>query len=107
MLKDIPALDYFLLSAQRYLPIFDPPLFADGIVVWRLAAQTHLENILILQKCVLRLIHFIPHVAHTVPLFAQASIIPVNMLYFTTASAIMHDHVSNNLTPPNNSTPFS
>ena len=104
----IARLRYFvpkstLLHVYRSLAL---PYLSCGIVVWGQAATTHLGKILILQKCVLRLIYFTPYRAHAVPLFAQSNIIPVNMLYFKTVSSTMHD-VFNNLTPPNISTLFT
>ena len=56
------------------------------IVVWGQAAQTYVENIPILQKRALRFIHFTSYRAHTIPLFIQSHIFPVNLLYFKTTT---------------------
>ena len=47
-----------------------------------------------------RLIFFSNKRSHAIPLFIASNILPVNMLYFETVSAIMHD-VSTNSTPRN------
>ena len=86
-----------LLQIYRSL-IFPYTLY--GIPVWGQAAQRDLEKILILQKRALRLIFFLNHRTHAIPLFLTSNILPVNMLYFETVSAIMHD-VSTNSTPSN------
>ena len=86
-----------LLQIYRSL-IFPYTLY--GIPVWGQAAQRELEKILILQKRALRLIFFLNNRTHAIPLFLTSNILPVNMLYFETVSAIMHD-VSTNSTPCN------
>ena len=86
-----------LLQIYRSL-IFPYTLY--GIPVWGQAAQRDLEKILILQKRALRLIFFLNNRTHAIPLFLTSNILPVNMLYFETVSAIMHD-VCTNSTPCN------
>ena len=88
---------HILLQIYRSL-IFPYTLY--GIPVWGQAAQRDLEKILILQKRALRLIFFSNKRSHAIPLFRASNILPVNMLYFETVSAIMHD-VSTNSTPRN------
>ena len=53
-----------------------------------------------LQKRALRLIFFASKRSHAIPLFVASNILPVNMLYFETVSAIVHD-VSTHSTPKN------
>ena len=86
-----------LLQIYRSL-VFPYTLY--GIPVWGQAAQRDLEKILILQKRALRLIFLSNNRTHAIPLFTTSNILPVNMLYFETVSAIMHD-VSTNSTPCN------
>ena len=76
------------------------PYTLYGIPVWGQAAQRDLEKILILQKRALRLILFSNKKTHAILLFIASNILPVNMLYFETVSAIMHD-VFTNSTPCN------
>ena len=62
-----------------------------GLAVWGQAAKSHLQKILVLQKCVLRLMYFSVPRAQAVPLFTSSKILPLNMLYFETVSSIMFD----------------
>ena len=87
-----------LLQIYRSL-IFPYTLY--GIPVWGQAAQRDLEKILILQKRALRLIFFSNNRTHAIPLFITSNILPVNMLYFETVSAIMHDVSTTGSTPCN------
>ena len=86
-----------LLTIYRSL-IF--PYLSYGIVVWGHAAQTYINQILVLQKRALRLIYFASYRSHAIPLFVSSNTIPVNMLYFKSISILMHD-VFNKLTPCN------
>ena len=82
------------------------PHLSYGIVVWGQAAKIHLEKVLKLQKCVLRLICFEDHASHAIPLFLSSKILPVQMLYVKSLSTLIHD-VHNNLAPPNISQLFT
>ena len=86
-----------LLQIYRSL-IFPYTLY--GIPAWGQASQCDLKKILTLQKRALRLIFFASKRSHAIPLFVASNILPVNMLYFETVSAIMHD-VSTHSTPKN------
>ena len=77
-----------LLQIYRQL-IFPYTLY--GIPAWGQAAQCDLKKILTLQNRALRLIFFSSKRSHAFPLFITSNILPVNMLYFQTVSAIMHD----------------
>ena len=92
-----------LLTIYRSL-IF--PYLSYGIVVWGHAAQTYINQILVLQKRALRLIYFASYRSHAIPLFVSSNTIPVNMLYFKSISILMHD-VFNKLTPCNISNLFN
>ena len=85
---------------------FVQPYLSYGIAIWGQAAPTNLEKILILQKRVLRLIHFKPLRFHAVSLFKLSNVLPLNFLCFKTICVIKHD-VSNNVTPPNVSNLFT
>ena len=54
-----------------------------------LAAKTHLQKILVLQKRVLRLMYFSEPRAHAVPLFISSKILPLQMLYAENVSSTM------------------
>ena len=81
------------------------PYLSYGIVVWGHAAQTYINQILVLQKRALRLIYFTPYRSHAIPLFISSNTIPINMLYFKCVSILMHD-VFNKQTPCNISSLF-
>ena len=68
--------------------------------VWGQAAQRDLDKILTLQKRALRLIFFSGKRSHVISLFIASNIPLVDVPYFETVSAIMHD-VSTNSTPKN------
>ena len=76
------------------------PYMSYGITVWGQAAQSYINQILVLQKRALRLIHFAPYKSHAVPLFVSTKVLPINMLYFKAISTLLYD-VSNHLTPSN------
>ena len=82
------------------------PYLSYGIVVWGHAAQTYINQILVLQKRALRLIYFTSYRSHAIPLFISSNTIPINMLYFKSVSILMHD-VFNKQTPCNISDLFN
>ena len=82
------------------------PHITYGINVWGQAAKVHLNKILKLQKCVLRIINFGQYRSHAIPFFISANVLPVNMLYFKSVSMLMHD-VFNNKAPANISNLFT
>ena len=55
------------------------------------ACKSYLHKILILQKRALGFMYFAKKNEHTVPLFINANLLPLNFLYFKTLSDIMHD----------------
>ena len=61
--------------------------------------KNSLNQLLVLQKRVLRLIYFAPYRAHAIPLFLASNTLPIEMLYFRSIATLMHD-VSNDLAPP-------
>ena len=67
------------------------PYLTYGICVWGHASKFFLNKLLILQKRVLRLIHFTPRNEHAIPLFIKSTILPVTMIYFETIANLMHD----------------
>ena len=86
-----------LLNIYRCLIL---PYLTYGISVWGQAAKTYINQILIQQKRVLRLIYFAPYRSHAIHLFLSSNCLPFNMLYFSSVSSLMHD-VANNVTPSN------
>ena len=82
------------------------PYLSYGIVVWGHAAQTYIDQILVLHKRALRLIYFTSYRSHAIPLFISSNTIPINMLYFKSVSILMHD-VFNKKTPCNISNLFN
>ena len=67
------------------------PSLIHGLAAWGQAAKTHLQQILVLQKGVLRLMYFAESRVHTVPLFISSKILPLQMLYAEKVSSIMFD----------------
>ena len=67
------------------------PYISYGLSVWGQTPETNLKRILIVQKRALRLIFFVNKREHAIPLFVRANILPVDMLYYTSMSILMHD----------------
>ena len=56
------------------------PYLSYGIVAWGHAAQTYINQILVLQKRGLRVIYFTSYRSHSIPLFVSSNTISINML---------------------------
>ena len=67
------------------------PYITYGLFVWGQACKSYLYKILILQKRALRFIYFAKKNEHTIPLFINAKLLPLNFLYYKTLSELMHD----------------
>ena len=76
------------------------PYMTYGISAWGSAASVHLNLIRILQKRALQLIYFAKFDEHAIPLFLQANILPLDLLYFHVVSDVMYD-VSSGAAPCN------
>ena len=59
-----------------------------GLAAWGYAAKTHLQKLLVLQTCVLRLVYFSGPGAHAVTLFITSNISPINTHYVETVFLI-------------------
>ena len=81
------------------------PYLSYGVVAWGLAAQSHLEKNLVLQKRAVRLMNFAQSRTHAIPYFISSNIMSISMLYFKLSSILMLD-VSNNSAPPSISDMF-
>ena len=64
------------------------PYIPYGLAACGQAAKSHLQEILVLQKRVLRLMYFSEPRAHAVPLFTSSKILPLNVSYVETVSSI-------------------
>ena len=62
------------------------PYLSYGLVAWGLAAQSHLEKNLVLQKRAVRLMNFAQSRTHAIPYFISSNIMPISMLYFKLSS---------------------
>ena len=67
------------------------PYITYGLSVWGQACKSHLNKILTLQKRALRFMYFAKKNEHTIPLFINAKLLPLNFLYYKTLSELMHD----------------
>ena len=67
------------------------PYITYGLSVWGQACKSYLNNILILQKRALRFMYFAKKNEHTIPLFINAKLLPLNFLYYKTLSELMND----------------
>jgi hypothetical protein len=76
------------------------PYLSYGSTVWGNATQKQLKKLLILQKRVLRLVHFAKNRDHAIPLFNNTNNFPISMLYVESVSKLMYD-VTIELIPEN------
>jgi len=58
------------------------PYLTYGLVAWGQAYKSHLEKLLKLQKRALCFIYFSERNQHTIPLFIDASVLPLKFLYY-------------------------
>ena len=72
---------------------FIVPYITYGLSVWGQACKSYLHKILILQKRALHFMYFAKKNKHTVPLFINANLLPLNFLYYKTflVSELMYD----------------
>ena len=67
-----------------------------GLAAWDQTSKTSLNEILILQEKVLRMMYFTDIREHAIPLFLDADILPVSFMYYKTVASLMQDITSNN-----------
>ena len=67
------------------------PYITYGLSVWGQACKSYQHKILLLQKRALRFMYFAKINEHTVPLFINANLLPLNFLYYKTLSELMYD----------------
>ena len=88
---------HVLLTLYRSLIL---PYISYGICAWGHAAETHLHNLLVLQKRALRLMFFTEPRTHAVPLFLETKQFPISFLLFEQMSLLMYE-IHDNLAPDN------
>ena len=76
---------------MKFIDILISPYITYGLSVWDQACKSYLNNILILQKRVLRFMYFAKKNEHTIPLVINAKLLPLNFLYYKTLSELMND----------------
>ena len=104
----IARLRHFVPSSTLltlYRSLISSHLFS-GFAVRRQAPQIYLNQILVLQKGALRLIHFALYGFSAIPLFVSSRCLSIGLLYFKAMSILLHN-VLNNLSPRNISNLFS
>jgi len=84
-----------LLTLYRSLIL---PYLSYGVTIWGRASKSIINMLLILQKRVLRFMHFNNRQTHCIPLFLATNTLPVQMIYFENAAKLMYD-VSKNAVP--------
>ena len=82
------------------------PYITYGLTSWGTASKTLLNKILVLQKRVLRLIHFAPVREHAIPLFLKAKLLPFEFQYYEKIANLMYD-INTSSAPINISNLFS
>ena len=65
------------------------PYLTYGLFSWGNACKTFLDQILVLQKRALPLIHFTEAKDHAIPYFVNAKILPLQSLYYESVCSLM------------------
>ena len=66
-----------------------------GIITCGQPAKTHANQLFLLQKRALHLMHFGHYTAHESPYFLSSNILPLNMLYLKSVAILMYDSTNN------------
>ena len=82
------------------------PYLNYGIAIWGHTSKTLFDKLLRLQKRTLRLIFFKDRKQSAIPLFVKTNIPPLNNMYISSISNLMHD-VNNKVAPQNLSKLFT
>ena len=80
--------NHTLLDIYRSLIL---PYLLCGLAAWGNAAKVHIKKLLILQKCVLRLMYFKSFDNHAIPLFVSSNSLPINMMYIKESANMLYD----------------
>ena len=80
------------MSLTEETPSSETFLLGDKLHQWGQAANSNLNNVLILQKRTLRLMCFSDNRAHVIPpVFLRSGALPLNMVYFKYTAILMYD----------------
>ena len=74
--------------------LIHPYRLTYGLAAWGQACKTCLNKILVLKKRAIRLLYFVDWHDHAIPLFLEANVLPITLLYYESVSALTRD--SNN-----------
>ena len=89
-----------MFNVQIYIWSLAWEVYFSGLAVWGQASKTFLNEIVILQTKVLRMIHYMDIREHTIPLFIDVDILPVTSMCYKSVASLIHD-INNNNSPPN------
>ena len=67
------------------------PYLTYGLIVWGQACKSYLDKLLKLQKRALRFIYFSDRNQHAIPLFSDASILPLQFSYYELTANLTFD----------------
>ena len=67
------------------------PHIRRGLIIWGQVPKSYLIDILLKQKCAVRIISGAGYRDHTVPLFKQLDILPINLLYIQQLLILMYN----------------
>lgn len=67
------------------------PYLSYGLIAWCQACKSYLDKLLKLQKRALRFIYFSDHNQHAIPLFSDASILPLHFSHYELTTNLMFD----------------
>ena len=91
-----------LLSLYQNYHSYIYPYLIYCIEVWGCAAPSHLHSLFLLQKKIVRIMTFVPYLAHTEPIFNSLEILPVEKIYINKVGIVMFNPLH-----PNNAAPCS
>ena len=92
--KTIGLLSKLRHFVPHHTHIYNPlstPYLCYGLTVWGQASKTHLNKLLIIQKCALRFIYFSDRRDQAIPLFSNAHILPTNFMHYKLLDETMLD----------------
>ena len=87
---------YLVIFIYIYIYIYQTLIYPHlnfGLAAWDQTSETSLNEILILQKKMLRMMYFTDIHEHAIPLFLDADILPMSFMYYKIVASLIHDNI--------------
>ena len=92
-----------LKAKLSYYYAFVYPYLSYNVCVWGSTYPSHLRQLIVLQKRIIRIIADVPYSSHTRPLFSQFGILEFNDIYRLNLLTYVHKYLSKKILTFNNS----